>query len=75
MDQNVGFKDKIIRYILAAIFITLGIIHSYYWFIPAAIMLFTATIGWCGLYKLFGINTCPVTKPKKVAKKTTKRKK
>lgn len=73
MDQNIGFKDKIIRYILAIIFLVLGFIHSYYWFIPAAIAAFTAVIGWCGLYKILGINTCPVKKPAKAVKKKNKK--
>jgi len=62
MKENVGMTDKIIRYVLAAAFIVLGIIFSYWWFIPAAIALITAVLGWCGLYSIFGMNT---TKSKK----------
>jgi len=57
MKKNVGMTDKIIRYVLAAVFIVLGIIFSYWWFIPAAIALITAIFSWCGLYSIFGMNT------------------
>ncbi len=65
MKQNVGTIDKVIRYVVAAAFIALGLLFSYWWFIPAAVALFTAIVGWCGLYSLLGINTCEVKHKKK----------
>ena len=65
MKQNEGLTDKIVRYVLAAVFIVFGIIFSYWWFIPAVIALATAIIGWCGLYSVCGINTNSTKKPKK----------
>jgi hypothetical protein len=58
MKQNVGKTDKIVRIVLGIVFVVLGVLYSYYWFIPALVALGTAFIGWCGLYTLFGINTC-----------------
>ncbi len=66
MKRNVGKADKIIRILIAAVLValyftdtvtgTLGII-----FLAAAgISLITALINFCGLYKLFGINTCKI---------------
>jgi hypothetical protein len=76
MGQNVGMADRIVRIILAVVFIILALIHSIWWFIPAVIALVTGIVGWCGLYALFGWNTCPVeAKPAPVAKKSAKKKK
>jgi len=57
MKNNVGTTDKIIRYVLAAVFIVLGLILSYWWFIGAVIMIVTAITGWCPIYAIFGMKT------------------
>jgi hypothetical protein len=81
MGQNVGMADRIVRIILAVVFIILALLYSAWWFIPAVIALVTGIVGWCGLYTLFGWNTCATgAKPAKVtpvkaAKKTAKKKK
>jgi hypothetical protein len=77
MGQNVGMADRIVRIILAVVFIILALIYSPWWFIPAIIALVTGIVGWCGLYTLFGWNTCTVEKPTKQApvKKAAKKKK
>jgi hypothetical protein len=65
MDQNVGMADRIVRIILAVVFIVLALVipgkYSVLWFIPAVIALVTGIVGWCGLYALFKWNTCPVS--------------
>lgn len=65
MKKNIGKFDSIIRYIIAlvaAILIftntltgTAAIIAG----VIGAAMLITGLIGWCGLYSLFGMSTCP----------------
>jgi hypothetical protein len=57
MEKNVGKTDKIIRYILAAIFLYLGYAYSFWFYILAAILIITAATGFCGVYKLLNINT------------------
>jgi hypothetical protein len=73
MKQNVGKVDKIIRIVLAVVLAALAYYFKIWWiYIFAAIMLVTALVGFCGLYTLFGISTCPVkkqTKAKKAKKK------
>jgi hypothetical protein len=73
MKQNVGKIDKIIRIVLAVVFAALAYYFKIWWlYIFAAAALITATIGYCGLYTILGINTCPVkkqTKAKKAKKK------
>ncbi len=79
MDQNIGLADRLIRLILTIVFVILGFVYGWGWFIPAAIVLITAITGWCCLYKLFGWNTNKVERKvttKKIApKKTAKKKK
>ena len=77
MGQNVGMTDRIVRIILAVVFIILALLYSAWWFIPAVIALVTGIVGWCGLYKIFGWNTCSVeAKPVKASvKKTAKKRK
>lgn len=61
LKKNVGKLDQIVRYMITFILIVLAIVLKMYWLlIPAAIAFFTALFSFCGLYKLFGINTCKV---------------
>ncbi len=66
--MNVGGFDRIARLTVAAILAFLlfngnleissitGIIAA----VVAGIFTFTALLGWCPLYQLFGASTCPV---------------
>ena len=64
MKKNIGKTDKIIRLLLAAIFIglfmgkmvtgTAGVILL----VLAAVFIATSWISFCPLYVLFGANTC-----------------
>jgi hypothetical protein len=75
MNQNIGMADRIVRIILAVIFIILALRYSPWWYIPAILALLTGITGWCGLYVMFGWDTCSCptgintrarkTKPKK----------
>jgi hypothetical protein len=66
MKKNIGKTDKIIRVLIAALIAvlyitnvisgTLGIILLAF----AAVLTITSLINFCGLYTLFGINTCKV---------------
>jgi hypothetical protein len=77
MGQNVGMADRIVRIILAVVFIILALVYSPWWFIPAVIALVTGIVGWCPIYALFKRNTCTAEKPAKKApvKKAAKKKK
>ena len=69
MKNNMGSTDKIIRFIIAAIFVilyftntvtgTLGIVLL----VLASIFVLTSLVSFCPLYTLFGFSSCPV-KPK-----------
>ena len=66
MTKNIGSKDKIVRITIAIILValyalgvlsgTVGVIAL----IVAVALVVTSLVGFCGLYKIFGINTCPV---------------
>ena len=64
MTHNTGNADRIVRVVLAIVFAvagvalggTLGIVS----FVLAAVMLVTAAVGFCPLYRLVGVNTCKV---------------
>jgi hypothetical protein len=70
MKPNEGTTDRLIRLILGVVLIiigwpvlgnnTLGIILD----IIGVILLITGITGFCGLYKIFGINTLKIPKEK-----------
>ncbi|MEZ5018496.1 MAG: DUF2892 domain-containing protein [Flavipsychrobacter sp.] len=66
MKLNMGSADRIIRLLIAALFVvlyftgtvtgTLGIVLL----VVAAIFTLTTLMGFCPLYRIFGISTCKV---------------
>ena len=62
MKRNVGSLDAKIRYGIGILFLILGFFFRPFWvFLLLAVISFaTAYFHTCGLYKLFGINTCKV---------------
>lgn len=68
MKVNVGSTDKIIRLLLAAVFAVLfftGIVTGvlgYVLLALGAIFALTSLIGFCPIYALVGLNTCPAKK-------------
>jgi len=70
MKTNVGTADKVIRIIIAAVAAALIVTNTLTgtWAIVAGvvggIMLITGLTGFCGLYKVFGMSTCPMEKNK-----------
>jgi hypothetical protein len=65
MKKNMGNPDKIIRLIIAggiAILYFTGVIHGIIGIvllILAGVFVLTSLVGFCPLYTLFGMNTCP----------------
>ena len=65
MKKNVGTIDAILRFVIAVLLAvliyqgyftgTLAIILG----IAAAALVITGLLGWCGLYAMLGIRTCP----------------
>lgn len=69
MKTNEGTTDRIVRLVLAAVFFLLAftVVGGVWVYVAAglgAVMLLTAAIGFCPLYALLGIRTCPVPQHK-----------
>ncbi|MHB0889047.1 YgaP family membrane protein [Acidithiobacillus sp.] len=64
MPVNEGKTDRIIRVIIGLLIIlVLGIAlpgTEKWWALVGLIPLITGIIGFCGLYAMFGIKTCPL---------------
>lgn len=60
--KNEGNTDRIVRIVLAVVIFGLGIASQSLLGLLGFIPLVTAAIGWCPLYTIFGISTCPVEK-------------
>lgn len=63
MPRNIGSPDRILRIVVGAVLIALYFLYPAApyraWFLLGLIPLATGILGWCGLYTLLGINTCP----------------
>ncbi|MDZ7376401.1 MAG: DUF2892 domain-containing protein [candidate division KSB1 bacterium] len=60
MKKNVGSIDRVIRVILGLAIIGLGIGFKSWLGLIGLVPMLTAIIGWCPLYRPFGISTCKV---------------
>lgn len=64
--KNVGTTDKIVRLVLAVILIALaatGVLVGtwmYIAYVAAIVLVLTSLFSFCGLYAIFGMNTCKV---------------
>ncbi len=65
MNKNVGGVDKVLRIIAGLALLSLVVIlegNSRWWGLIGLVPLLTGTLGWCPVYPLLGINTCPAKK-------------
>lgn len=63
MTKNVGSADRIVRIVLGLGLLSLLFLLEApmkYVGLIGLVPLFTASMGWCPLYSLFGMNTCKV---------------
>ena len=58
MKCNMGNMDRLMRFILGAVILTLGAIFECTLGWLGLIPILTATIGWCPAYIPLGISTC-----------------
>jgi hypothetical protein len=65
MKKNVGSIDKVVRLLLAALFIVLFVLNvvsgilGYVLLAVAAIFILTSLVNWCPIWAAIGVNTCP----------------
>lgn len=68
MHTNVGSVDRIIRGIagiaalIGAVLLGIGTGGGIALLVVGAILVVTAVVGFCPLYRVFGLNTCPAPK-------------
>lgn len=63
MKANAGKADRTIRVILGVVLLSLVVVGPQtYWGLVGIIPLLTGLVGYCPLYKLVGLNTCPLQK-------------
>ena len=63
--KNVGSTDKVIRYIIGVVLLSLLFIipgNLKFLGLIGLVPILTAAFSFCPLYALFGIKTCPVKK-------------
>ncbi|MBC7764888.1 MAG: DUF2892 domain-containing protein [Hyphomonadaceae bacterium] len=61
--KNVGTIDKIIRIIMGLALLSMLLFvdnNNKYWGLIGLMPIITASIGFCPLYAIFGIRTCPL---------------
>jgi hypothetical protein len=63
--ENVGMLDKMVRYVIAIVFIIVGFIANAWWFLLAAYALITAVTGTCWVYSILKIGTNPAPEKKR----------
>jgi hypothetical protein len=65
MKTNVGTLDRVLRIALAIVFSVLYFTGTVEGTLGVALLVLggvfvlTAVLGWCGLYAIFGMSTCP----------------
>lgn len=57
--KNVGSIDRIVRIVVGLGLLSLVALGGRLWGWIGVVPLATALIGWCPLYSIFGVRTCP----------------
>ncbi len=62
MKCNVGKVDKWIRMVLGLLIVFMGYYYGSWWGLIGLILVGTAMLTWCPIYKLFGLSSCELKK-------------
>ena len=63
MQANVGGIDRILRIVVGIVLITLAATGSVgFWGWIGVVPLLTGIVGFCPVYRLIGLSTCPMKK-------------
>ncbi len=57
MKANVGGSDRIIRFVLGAVIIALGIYFKSWWGVVGVVPIMTGLLNFCPAYSLIGVST------------------
>lgn len=59
--QNAGTVDRAIRVVLGLVLLSLTLVGPQtLWGLVGLVPLITGAMGFCPLYKIIGLNTCPI---------------
>lgn len=62
MTRNVGGIDRLLRVVAGLVLVGLALMGTIgWWGFIGIVPLVTAAAGYCPLYSLIGMNTCPIT--------------
>jgi len=63
MSKNEGGLDRILRVVVGLLLLSLTVVGPQsMWGLVGLVPLLTGLVGFCPLYSVLGINTCPVRK-------------
>lgn len=62
MENNTGTMDRVIRIILGIVILAAGFYFESLWGLVAVIPLISGLVGFCPVYGVLGISTCPAPK-------------
>ena len=63
MQKNAGTLDRLVRVAIGVVLIALTLTDQIgVWGWIGAVPLMTGLLGYCPLYRVFGFNTCPITR-------------
>lgn len=57
MKKNVGYWDSILRTILGAAIVSIGMFYDNYWGLLGLILVFSGVVSYCPIYRLLKIAT------------------
>lgn len=57
--KNVGYADSVIRTLIGAIIVIIGIYYQTYWGFLGLIFVITGAVSYCPVYRLLKISTIP----------------
>jgi hypothetical protein len=54
---NVGRTERIVRFLVGAAIVVVGVVYQSWWGLVGLVPIATALVGWCPPYALLGIDT------------------
>lgn len=60
MKKNVGNIESLLRALIGAIILIAGIYYESWFSVIGLILVFSGTMSWCPIYKIFKLDTYPV---------------
>lgn len=59
LSTNEGRPDRVLRIVAGVLILALGVAYGSWWGLIGLVLLLTGLVGFCPLYAILGIDTCP----------------